>query len=161
MPEAVLLQGSVYLLGTGSDHGLEAGVCIQRLDRGAATWQRSVLFPATPTLVYNTGATPVVQAQGRIWRAVEAYVRPLHCLWPAPAPACERSVHCLATVCAFLGWRAAALGSGLRAAHLVDQTLTESVQRMHAHACASTPPVLPSSTASAGLTCTPAAAKAA
>jgi hypothetical protein len=70
-----VLQGDVYLLGTGSDHGAAAGICIQRLNTTTVTWQRSELFPANSTALYNTGATPVVSAKGRIWRALEGAVR--------------------------------------------------------------------------------------
>lgn len=72
------LQGCVYLLGTGSDHGTEAGISIQKLERdtqGDWVWTRRVLFAGSLIAVYNTGATPVVQAQGRIWRALEVFVR--------------------------------------------------------------------------------------
>ena len=71
-----LHDGAVYLLGTGGVGG--GAIAIARSDDNGSTWRSAELFrqPGPAVGSYATGATPVLAAQGRLWRAFE--------LWRAP-----------------------------------------------------------------------------
>jgi len=71
-----LHDGAAYLLGTGGVGG--GAVAIARSDDGGGTWRSTELFRLPDRAVgsYATGATPVLFAQGRLWRAFELWRSP-------------------------------------------------------------------------------------
>uniref|UniRef100_A0A7S1G4J4 Exo-alpha-sialidase n=1 Tax=Bicosoecida sp. CB-2014 TaxID=1486930 RepID=A0A7S1G4J4_9STRA len=61
---------TVYLLGTSSDK--QAGIHISRSTDGGASWAGAAIIDG----YWQTGATPVVLNNGRLYRAVERFVPP-------------------------------------------------------------------------------------
>jgi hypothetical protein len=62
--------GEAYLFGTSGD-GPSPVAIARSLDFGL-TWQRAVLFgEVCGNSSYETGPTPVVEAKGRLYRAIE------------------------------------------------------------------------------------------
>lgn len=71
-----LHDGAAHLLGTGGAGG--GGIVIARSDDNGTTWRTAELFPWPGGVVgsYATGATPLLVAQGRLWRAFELWRTP-------------------------------------------------------------------------------------
>ena len=68
--------GTTYLLGTGGVGG--GSITIARSDSSSTAWRTAELFrwPGTAVGSYATGATPVLVAHGRLWRAFELWRTP-------------------------------------------------------------------------------------
>ena len=65
----------VYLLGTASDG--PSPIKISRSSDGGASWRGAVLFgEVSGNASYETGPTPVVEAKGRVYRAMERLAPP-------------------------------------------------------------------------------------
>ena len=76
----LFLHGGVpHLLGTGGDSG--GGIVIARSDDAGGTWRTAELFPWPGSGVgsYATGATPLLTAQARVFRAFELWRVPHRC----------------------------------------------------------------------------------
>ena len=74
-----LSRGAAPLLGTGGAGG--GGIVITRFNSSSSTWRTVELFPWPGGDVgsYATGATPLLVAQGRVWRAFELWRTPHRC----------------------------------------------------------------------------------
>ena len=74
-----LHDGAVYMLGTGGVGG--GAITIARSDDGGSVWRSAELFrwPGRAVGSYATGATPVLVAEGRLWRAFELWRPPHRC----------------------------------------------------------------------------------
>ena len=80
-----LHNGVPHLLGTGGESG--GGIVIARSDNNGSTWRTAELFPFPGSGVgsYATGATPLLVAQGRVFRAFELWRNPHRCRAVHPA----------------------------------------------------------------------------